>query len=137
MTRDYGWYRSTYADENTGVVVGPLTANPHTLIAAPSANYQVFVQRISINVGTYAAETWTFQDTADSPVKIAVDSIPAAATALRSESGSIVHDFGAEGVPLTQGKGLSLSRSAANTSGAVTVEAYRRLIGPLAMSNSN
>ena len=94
MSRDYGHYQSFYSSQNAGVVAGPLVVNPYTLIAAPRANYQVFVQKISVNVATYAAETWTFQDTADAPVKIATTLIPATATALRSESGAIVSYFG-------------------------------------------
>ena len=136
MTRDYGWYRSTYSDVSTGLAAGPLVANPSTLATARNSSTQIFVQKITVNVGVYAAETWTLQDSADAPVKIAVATIPAAASALPSENGAYVYDFGAQGIPLTQGKNLVLSRSDANAVGSVSVEAYSRPIGPVTPANA-
>lgn len=96
------------------------------VLAVKSANHRLYVQKISISITTYSAKTWTFQDDASTPVPIAHISIPAAAAALPSESGTIVFDFGPTGLPLTLGKNLDLDVSAAGAAGVIHIEAYEK-----------
>ena len=107
------------------------------VIAVKSANHRIYVQKITISITTYSAKTWTFQDDADTPVPIAHISIPGAAVALKSESGTIEFDFGPTGIALTLGKNLDLNVSAVGAAGAVHIEAYEKLEGAVAMASTN
>ena len=113
-----------------------LTSTDYTtataLVSVKSAQHRIYVQKISVNLTTYAAKTWTFQDSASTPVPIGHISIPAAAAALPSESGSIVFDFGPTGIALTKGKNLDMIMSATAAAGAIHIEAYEKLEGVIA-----
>lgn len=126
MAGDYRFYQRQYTDVSTNLNVLTSTDDT-TLITVKSANHRIYVQKIAINISTYAAKTWQFEDSAGTPVPVANISIPAAATALPSESGTIVYDFGPKGFPLTVGKNLVLNVSATGAAGQVHVEAYEKL----------
>ena len=134
---DYEHYRQTYTDKSTSLSMLAATDDQTSFLAAKSANHTVYVQRILTNVTTYSAKTWTFQDTAATPVIVGFFSIPAAAVALASESNTIVLDYGPAGFPLTKGKDLTLNVSGAGVAAIVRVEAYERLTGPVAMASTN
>lgn len=123
---DYVGYRNHYTDKSMDLTVLAAT-DDSTLITAKSANHQIFVQRITIEITTYSAKTWLFKDSAGTPVEVKLISIPAAAVALPSESNSMIADFGPKGLPLTVGKNLLLDVSAAGAAGRITVEAYEKL----------
>ena len=123
---DYRHFTNTYSDKTTDLNVLAATDDT-TLITAKSASHQIWVQKISVNISTYSAKTWQFEDSASTPVPVANLSIPAAAVALNSESSTIVYDFGPKGFPLTVGKNLVLNVSAAGAAGQVHVEAYEKL----------
>jgi hypothetical protein len=90
-----------------------------SLIAA-RASWQVFVQKISVNVTTSAAQTATFRaSTTETVVLGTVPSDPGI--------GVIEFDFGEDGWALPVGEGLEQSLSAAGLAFAVTVQAYRKL----------
>ena len=125
---DYVGYQNHYTNKSTDLNVLAATDDT-TLITAKSANHRIYVQKIVINITTYSAKTWDFEDNAGTPIQIAHISIPAAAVALPSESNSIVIDFGPKGTPLTLGKNLVLDMSAAGAAGTVHVEAYEKLEG--------
>ena len=107
-----------------------------TLITVKSANHQLYIQKITISITTYSAKTWLFKDSAGTPVELALISIPAAAVALKSESGTIEFDFGPTGTPLTLGKNLLLDVSAAGAAGRIHVEAYEKLGAAVAAFNT-
>lgn len=96
------------------------------IVSVKSANHRLYIQKISVSITTYAAKTWTFQDSSSTPVPIGFVSIAAAAEAHVSESGTIVFDFGPTGVALTLGKNLLMKMSATGAAGAVHVEAYEK-----------
>ena len=112
-------------------------STPNALITAKSANHRVYVQKLTISITTYSAKTWTFQDSAGTPVPIAHISMPAAAVVLPSESGTITFDFGPTGVALTLGKNFNMTMSAAGLAGVVHVEGYQKLEGAVAMGSTN
>jgi len=139
MAGDYlHWQFQHTRKPYNGVILAATDYSTATsIISVKNADYRVYVQKISINVTTYSAKTWTFQDSAGTPVPIAHLSIPAAAVALASESGSIVFDFGPTGFPLTLGKNLDLKMSAAGVAGAIHIEAYEKLEGAVAVASTN
>ena len=123
---NYAGYQNHYSNKSMDLTVLAATDDT-TLITAKSANHQIFVQKITVNITTYSAKTWTFKDSTGTPVEIAHISIPGAAVALPSESNSMVIDFGPKGTPLTLGMNLLLDVSAAGAAGRIHVEAYEKL----------
>lgn len=124
---DYGHYQRFHTSRNADVDLLAANAGPVNLVVARSAGHQTFIQKISVSINTYAAATMTFQDTAGTPVKFGLESIPAAAEAHVSESGSFVIDFGPQGKPITIGKDLQLVLSGAGIGASIHVEAYEKI----------
>lgn len=81
------------------------------------AKYTVYVQEVLIDVTTDAARTVTIRDTNSSPKVIG--SLPASPGV-----GPQRFDFGDDGVPLTEGKDLSIVLSAAGLAFNISVYAY-------------
>lgn len=128
---DYGFFaRRWFTDKATTAKV--LTSTDYTtatsILGVKSANHQLFIQKLTISITTYAAKTWTFQDSAGTPVPGAFVSIAATAEAHVSESGTIVFDFGPEGFALTAGKTLNMLMSATGAAGQVHIEAYEKVV---------
>ena len=137
MAKTAADYRSFYQDKSTTIQLVAATDDQASFIAAKSANHRLYVQRIVVTVTTYSAKTWTFQDTAGTPVPIWHISIPASAPTTGGETAEYVVDFGAEGVALTLGKDLSLDVSAAGAAGIVRVEAYQKLGATVEAASTN
>lgn len=114
--------RANFGDFGTSFpfVAGDNFSSAVKSVIAAKAGYTLYIQQITLSVTTDNAATQTFQDTADTPVPIATSK---ASPGL----GPIVWDFGADGMALTEGKGLSLKSSGAGMAAAVTVLAYRKL----------
>ena len=129
-------YRSFYKNKSTTLQILAATDDQASFIAPKSADHQIFVQKITVSITTYSAKTWTFQDTAGAPVPIWHISIPAAAGTTGADATYTI-DFGAEGVGLTVGKGLSLDVSAAGAAGIIKVEAYEKLANVVAAASTN
>lgn len=92
------------------------------LIAA-KVGFTVYIQKIILDVLTDNAATQTFQDTAGTPVVLAVSK---ASPGLSNITGPIIWDFGPEGHACTADKGLSQKNSAAGLAAHVTILAYRK-----------
>jgi hypothetical protein len=140
MAGDYFHYQRQYTRKIADAVILTSTDYSSTdgvLVSCKSANHQVFIQEIDMEISVFAAKVWTFEDSTGTPIPFGIVSIPAAATALPSESNSIRIKFGPAGFPLAQGKGLSLKMSAAGVAAQVHVEAYEKLIGPVALAVGN
>ena len=131
MAGDYLQHQFNHTRKVTDFFVLAAT-DDSTLITAKSANHRLYIQKLVISITTYSAKTWTFEDSAATPVPIAHISIAAAAEAHVSESGTIEFDFGPTGIALTLGKNLLLNVSAAGAAGAIHVEAYEKLEGAVA-----
>lgn len=127
---DYVRFRKLYQDISGQLQVVAAT-DDSTLVTAKSTKHSIFIQKIEIEITTYSAKTWTFTDSAGTPVPIKHISIPAAAVALPSESNTMIADFGPEGVQLTEGKNFLLDVSAAGAAGIVKWQGYQRLTSPV------
>jgi hypothetical protein len=137
MAGDYTDFQKLYTSKTTDLTVLAATTTQADFILPKSANHALYIQKIVVSINVYAAQTMTFTDSAGTPVLLALISVPAAAVALRSESGDITYDFGPTGTKLTTGEGLTLTLSAAGIGARVHVEAYERLVGPVAQASTN
>jgi hypothetical protein len=127
MSDPYRRRTSFYQDISGAFNVGTATTTT-TLVTARNANYTIWIQKLHIEVTTSAVQTWTFADSAGTPVNI----VPAVSTS------SIAHfdfDFGPEGVPLTLGKNFVLTISAAGAAGWVSWEGYSVLANGTAVGS--
>lgn len=120
MAGDYERFRRIHkaVSANLTILAG-VDPSASNIIACP-ANHTIFIQRIVIPITTDNAATLTFRDNAGTPVIIAV-------TKASPGIGPIVHDFGADGIPLTEAKGLDLAASGAGLAGRVHVSGYAKL----------
>lgn len=134
--KDAASYRTFYRDKSTNLTVATATDDQASFIAPKSADHQIWVQRITVGITTYAAKTWNFEDSNSSAKSIWFISIPAAAGTTGADATYSI-DFGAKGVPLTIGKGLSLNVSATGAAGVITVDAYEILANTVAVASTN
>lgn len=111
-------YRVIHSDASTSGNVVAATATT-TAIAALSAKFTIFVQKLTIVITTSAANIITIKDSAGTPVVIG--SIAASAAL-----GSVYTiDFGSRGFALTEGKDLVMAQTA-GPAYSYTVEAYQK-----------
>lgn len=104
--------------------------NGTTKVTNPGANFTIFVQKITLSVTTDNAATQLFQDSAGTPVPIAMSKVSPGLGA------PTVWDFGPEGVPLTEGKDLLHKMSAAGMAGYVGIQAYAKRTKAATTENS-
>lgn len=116
----YFQFRRTYQNVSGNRRVLAADSATASLIVCPRVTTEtIYLQKLHIEVTTSGAFTWSFKDSAGTPIDI----VPAVSTA------AIAHfdfDFGAEGVPMTQGKDLQLVISGAGAVGWLTWEAYAK-----------
>lgn len=112
---DYVWKRKTFQDKSNSTVFAATDGNL-TLVTGRTG-YTLYVQRIIVTVKTSAAQTITFEDSANTPVYVA--KIPASPGVDTRWD----FDFGPEGKPLTSGKNLAMDMTAGNA-GHVEYLAY-------------
>jgi hypothetical protein len=126
---DYLYYQRQYGTLSADAAILTSTdysaGNGTAIVSAKNANYTVFIQKILVSVTTYAAKTWTFQDSAGTPVPGGFISIPAAAPTAAGDATYEI-DFGPKGWALTVGKNLLLKMSAAGAAALVHVECYQQ-----------
>lgn len=120
-------YRNTYTDKTVDVNILTGTAAYADVIAAKSANHQIFIQRITLSITTHIDDTYLFDDDGSGPpIASYIDEATAATTGQGQEP--VVIDFGPKGRPLTLGANLDISHSSTGVA-IVHVEAYERLMG--------
>ena len=90
-----------------------------TIETIKATDYQMFIQKIVVWIITDAAQSITFQDDNDTPKVIY--KVPASPGA----NSKWEIDFGPEGVPLTLGKSLTATFSAAGLSSHMTWSGYQ------------
>ena len=100
------------------------------LIASPGAKYTIFIQKILFLCTTDAAQNITIRDNASTP-------IVATYIATSPGLGLKTYDFGAEGMPMTQGKDIDIAVSGAGLAGWISVEAYARILPEAGLVPSN
>jgi len=136
FTGDYNSFHVAYQDRHTQFTVATAdTATVHVL-AAKSADRQIFVQRIFLSVTTFANKTLTFQDTANTPVVVAAFLIPTTQPTAAGQQNYQI-DFGPHGFALTAGKGLDMTISAAGVGAAIVVDAYEVVNNATAVAGTN
>lgn len=136
MSGDYRWFQKTNESKTTDVTVDATGAGS-TLISPKSSNHQLFIQKIAIDVGTYATGSWTFREVSASGAILKTVTFPSAAVALPSEDGSIIIDWGPQGKALTVGTALVRAQSATGIGGIIHIEAYQKLGATVAMASTN
>ena len=112
-------YRRFYQDASTEAVIA--TTDGDTVLITAKTNHTIFVQRIIVWITTDAAQSWSFEDTATTPLQIAE------VTTSPGDSTRWDFDYGDEGTPLTEAKNLNLNVSAAGLAGRIKVYAYQKL----------
>jgi hypothetical protein len=122
--------REKYTDVSTSVRFINTYGGSDPLIVSPGAKYTIFIQRVLFLCTTDAAQTLTVRDSASTPVVAAF---------VASSPGVVLKtfDFGADGQPMTQGKDIDISVSAAGLAGWVSVEAYARILPEAGLVPSN
>lgn len=97
-------------------------ATDHTVVGR--TNFEVRIQKITVSIVTHAnAKKITFQDTAGSPVVIAVFNDLTFAAGVDDVR---VYDFGPRGTALTQDKGLDCVSDASGPVARLHIEGYYR-----------
>lgn len=134
---DYLHWQHQHRRKIADVSMLAATGDQTDVLTVKSANHRIYIQRIVTSITVYAAVTWTFQDDAGTPVKIAVLSIPAAQATAFGDEGTVTWDFGPVGTPLTLGTNLDLDVSAAGAAGIIHIEGYEVLVGPVAVASTN
>ena len=126
---DYTWYRKTFQDVSADLDATASTGDT-TLVTVRNANHTLFIQRIFVWITTDAAQSWSFKDSAGTPiVKAKVPTSPGADTLW-------TFDYGEEGTPLTEGTNLLLDVSAAGLAGTIKVQAYSKLTSTVAAASA-
>lgn len=119
MPRSAEWYRRTHTDVSTSGIIAAATGGATDVPAVPSTKHTLFLQKITVNIKTSAAQTISFQDDAGTPVVALFIEASAAAGVIREV------DFGAEGFALTEGKNLDIS-GVAGPAYSYSVEGYAK-----------
>jgi hypothetical protein len=121
MPGDYARPRDFYGPKIADVQLAAGTQNYNGVIVPRTPLDTIFVQKIEVDITTAGAFTLAFQDTAGTPVPMALMS--------GAVAGPQVVDFGPTGTPLTQGASLDIRGSAAGLVGRIHIEAYQKLTG--------
>lgn len=117
-------YRNTYQDIS-GEKNWLAATDDSTLVSVKNASYTLYIQRIIVWISTDAAQSMSFEDSANTPVQIA--EIPASP----GDSTRWDFDFGDEGLPLTEGKDFKAMVSAAGLAGQIKWYGYQKLTAVL------
>lgn len=133
MASEYSaeWWRQTHGDRSVSGIVAAATAGVDNAIAVPSANHTIYVQKITVNIKTSAAQTITFKDDdGSSPKEALFIEASAAAGAIRTI------DYGAKGFALTAGKNLDIAGTA-GPAYSYSIEAYAFQAAAIASTTIN
>lgn len=109
-----------YYQDISGTLSVVAATDDTTLVTNGKVNDSIFIQKLHIEVTAGAAgRTWTFKDSAGTPVNI-VPSVDASAIA------HFDFDFGPNGVPCTAAKDFLLDVSSAGAAGWISWEGYQK-----------
>lgn len=127
MYGDYSQYQKWNARKTTDFTLGTGAAGQAGVIAPKSANHQLYIQKISVNIVTSAAQAIIFRDSNGTPLVCCT--VPA------SQTTPLVFDFGPQGMALTIGKNLDISNTA-GPAAQIHIEAYERIANGLSNAAS-
>lgn len=130
MSDAYRRNRTFHRDISGSLTVAAATGDT-TLVTVRNANTTIYVQQVIVYITTDAAQSMSFEDTADTPVVVCkVTTSPGVDTRW-------AFDFGPDGRPLTEGKNFNLNVSAAGLAGHVEWYGYSKLTSPVAAASTN
>lgn len=130
MSKSAAGYRKHYQDISGQTTIGAADGDT-TLLTARSASHTIYIQTIEVFISTDAAQSWSFEDSASSPV--ALGSVPTSP----GVGWRRVCDYEDSGLPLTEGKNLVLNVSAAGLAGRVKWTGYSKLTSAMAAGSGN
>lgn len=106
----------------------------NNIITPKSSNHALVIQKIAFYETTESnGKSITFQDDSSTPIVLGKYFSTTAAAGIPKDK---VFDFGPTGYQLGTGKNLDVVVSAAGMAGALHIEAYERLVGPVAPSGT-
>lgn len=109
------------------------TAAYADVLTPKSANHQLYIQKITLSITTHvAADRYLVDDDGAGP-EIAAHTDAAAGAGVLSV---VVWDFSPNGWPVTKGANVDVSHSGAGV-GVMHIEAYEKLVGPVAIAATN
>lgn len=115
----------------SGKLVATTATDDTTLVTAKNANTTIYVQRVVVYITTDAAQSWSFEDSNGSALKVCkVTTSPGVDTRWD-------FDFGPTGMPLTEGKNFLLNVSAVGLAGNIEYYGYQKLSSTVAMASTN
>lgn len=123
---DYRHFTNLYNDKTTDVDILVGTTSLNNVLAAKSANHQIWVQKIMLSITTHFDTLITFDDDGAGPPIATFTDEATPATTGQGEI-PIVWDFGPKGRPLTLGANLDIIIGSAGVIGVVHIEAYEKL----------
>lgn len=130
MSEPYRRLRSFYQDIS-GSLRATTTTDDTPLVVVRNANSTIYIQRVIAYITTDAAQSWTFQDSANTPLVVCtVTTSPGVDTRWD-------FDFGPNGVPLTEGKNFVLNVSAIGLAGHIEWNGYQKLTSAVAAGSTN
>lgn len=134
MHGDYSNYRRQYTSKVTDVPILTGTQNYTGSISPRSANFTLYIQKITVAINTHATGvTVAFADQSSTTIKFGsfID-----ATAANLVPGTYVFDFGPRGQACGLGKAFDITQSAAGIAGSVHIEAYEKLGATVSIANA-
>lgn len=109
--------RKYHRDVSKALQFAAAYAGSAPLITCPGAKYVIYIQKITVNITTDAAESLTVQDDGSSPRVFAT--VPASPGV-----GIQTFDFGPEGMAAQVGENIDVAVSGAGLAGWINIEAY-------------
>lgn len=134
---DYLHWQFQFARKNLDrqILAADTSTQLDNLIVPKSANHALVIQRLTFYETTESTgKSLTFQD--DSSTAIVLGKY-FSVTAAAGIPKSLVLEFGPTGYQLGTGKNFDVIVSAAGIAGALHVEAYEKLVGPVAVASTN
>jgi len=126
----YEKQRTTYQDVS-GTLKATTTTDDTTLVTVRNAYTTIYVQQVIVYITTDAAQSWSFEDSASTPV------VACKVTTSPGVDSRWAFDFGPIGKPLTEAKNFVLNVSAVGLAGHIEWYAYSKLTSPMAMGPTN
>lgn len=137
MAGDYVYFQKLYGQKclDRQILATDDTTALNNILSPTVASRALVIQRIEFDETTESnGKSLTFQD--DSSTAVVLGKY-FSVTAAAGISKRMVLDFGPRGYQLGTGKNLDVVVSAAGIAGALHIEAYEKLVGPVAAASTN
>lgn len=117
-------YRQFYQDISGSTALAAADGDA-TLVTPRNTSHTIYIQRIIVYVDTDAAQSIAFEDNNGTPKKIAE------VTTSPGDETRWDFDYGAKGIPLTEGKNFVANVTAAGLGCDIVWEGYQKLTSPI------